>query len=614
MSIYPLGFLLLALTATAGPLSPPQLEQELSAIEQAYLSDDEFRVRVARLQAELPAYPAAQQMRIRRMACWTQPADEIAEYRQASQQADREYGTALAAGDQVAQSEFALCRGWFSQLSGEIAQAKRDYDLAFVLARDAGAKKQKAQALLYRGALSSFQGSPAKGLSDLMSAQRLYDALALSSWYGKVQLDVAATYRRMGLFGVAARQLDEVEGQLPAEGSGALLYELHRQRAMLENGQGHFHAALAALDKARALHKDLSRFEVSLLQLDRAEALLGLGQIAEALHQLNEVGAVFRAEVDPLLNGYWRLLMAQTYIQSGAYQSALEHLAQAEPALRREDNLRYLIKLASLRSLALEGAGQLKAALDEQRLFVALKTHFIDEMQEQSAAWVRGELELARQEAENALLRSRQQLQQQELDLAHERRFWLGLVLVLLMAVGALLVGWLLERNRHMRKLAFTDELTGTQNRRRVLRLGERLMTRARRQGLPFSVLMFDIDHFKRINDNLGHHQGDRVLKWMVACVRYLLRQQDVLGRVGGEEFLLLLPGLELAQAARVAERIRAFVAGRAFPGMGSAVTLSLGCAELKAEDDELSDLIRRADAALYRAKGGGRNRVELDL
>lgn len=606
--------LLTPLCASTVPLSSAELERELGAIEHSYLSNTEFRGRVERLRVDLSAYPVAQQMRIRRLACWTQPADEIVEYRQAMTQANQEYELALAVGDEVAQSDFILCRGWFHQLLGEITLAYGDYSQALSLAQHAGDRKQQAQALLYRGALFSFQGSPAKGLSDLMSAQRLYDALSLPSWYGKVQLDLAATYRRMELFGPARRLLDEIEVQLPPQGDSALLYELHRQRAMLENGQGHYHEALTELDKAEASHSESTALGLSLLRLDRAEAMLGLGQLEEATALLKHAGEAFKAETDPLLNGYWHLLMAQAGIQAGAYQSALVHLNRAEPPLRREDNLRYLIRLASLRGQALEGLGQLQAALDEQRLFIALRTHFIREIQEQSAAWVRGEFELARQEAENALLRSHQRLQQQELELAHERRFWLALVLILLMVTGALLVRWLLERNRHMRQLAFTDELTGTQNRRRVLSLGGRMMAVARRQGHPFSVLVFDIDHFKRINDNLGHHQGDCILKWLVASVRHLLRQQDVLGRVGGEEFLLLLPGLELAQAARVAERIRAFIAGRAFPGMGSAVTLSLGCAQLKADDGELSDLIRRADAALYRAKGGGRNRVELDL
>ena len=610
----PLGLCLLAIGIRAEPLPLPMLEKELDTLELQYLSSDEFTERVGRLQGSLSRYPKAQQMRIRRLACWTQPADELEEYRQASQQAERDYQEALAAGNKEAQSEFLLCRGWFNQLQGAVTQARQDYDLASALAREADDRNLQARALFYRGTLFSFQGSPAKGLSDLMNAQRLYDELALPGWYGKVQLSVAATYRRMELFGPARRLLNEVRSSLGGEAEGALLYDLHRQMAMLDNSQGHYHEALAELDKASSLHTGSSLFESSLLQLDRAEALLGLGRLEEATNQLNEAGGVFRAEIDPLLNGYWHLLMAQADIQASAYQRALGHLNRAEPPLRQEDNLRYLIRLASLRSQALEGVGQLQAALDEQRRYIALRTHFIREIQEQSAAWVRGEFELARQEAENALLRSREALQQQALEQADERRFWLALVLVLLMVMGALLVRWLFERNRHMRYLAFTDELTGIQNRRRVLSLGARLMAQAQQQRHPFSVLIFDIDHFKRINDNLGHHQGDRILKWLVASVRHLLRQQDVLGRVGGEEFLLLLPGLDLAQAAKVAERIRSFIAGRAFPGMPAPVTLSFGCAQLKVEDSELKVLIRRADAALYRAKELGRNRVELDL
>ncbi len=194
-----------------------------------------------------------------------------------------------------------------------------------------------------------------------------------------------------------------------------------------------------------------------------------------------------------------------------------------------------------------------------------------------------------------------------------ERRFWLLVVMVLCGGLALLTMGWLLERNRRMHRLAFTDELTGINNRRRVLRYGSQMFALARKQGTPFCLLVFDIDYFKRINDTLGHHQGDRVLQWISQLAVCQLRRQDQLGRTGGEEFLILLPDTSLEEARRVAERIRYMVANRALPGMSHPVTISIGCACLRDDDPDLAALIQRADSALYRAKGAGRNRVETD-
>ncbi len=376
---------------------------------------------------------------------------------------------------------------------------------------------------------------------------------------------------------------------------------------------GQYQEAIDELDNAAAQHNELTPVEKGLLQLDRAEALLGLDNYQEAMVQLEQAGIVFQSEIDPLFNSYWHLLMAQGESMTGKYGHALEHLAMAEPTLVREDNQRFLIKLTWLRSQAFEGLGKTADALAQLHRYVELKRAFEQEMQEQSTEWVRSQFELARQEGENKQLRVEQLLQQQELALAKERRFWLLVVMVLCGVLALLTMGWLLDRNRRMRRLAFTDELTGINNRRRVLRQGSDMLAQARRQGSPFCLLVFDIDHFKRINDTLGHHQGDRVLQWVSRAADRQLRHQDQLGRTGGEEFLILLPDTSLEEACRVAERIRHSVANRALPGMSYPVTISIGCASLRDDDQDLAALIQRADNALYRAKEAGRNRVETD-
>jgi|GEM_PF-3020440 len=167
----------------------------------------------------------------------------------------------------------------------------------------------------------------------------------------------------------------------------------------------------------------------------------------------------------------------------------------------------------------------------------------------------------------------------------------------------------LMRLNIRLEELATTDALTGAFNRRRFYELLNDELQRAARYGKAFSVIMFDIDHFKRVNDTFGHAVGDAVLKGLACIVRDSLRASDRLTRWGGEEFVVLAPETAGHEALTLAERIRERVRDEAFPTAG-AVTISLGVAEHR-PDESGDDLLGRADAALYRAKENGRDRCE---
>ena len=158
-----------------------------------------------------------------------------------------------------------------------------------------------------------------------------------------------------------------------------------------------------------------------------------------------------------------------------------------------------------------------------------------------------------------------------------------------------------------------TDPMTGVANRRHFEpRLADEL-SRARRHRQPLALLMLDIDHFKRVNDQYGHPAGDDVIRSLAQQCIAAARQIDVVARLGGEEFAILLPGANLDQAVQVAERLRALVGNVEVDGPdGQTIryTVSVGAAQLSDADLDHQQLIARADAALYDAKYGGRNRV----
>lgn len=163
-----------------------------------------------------------------------------------------------------------------------------------------------------------------------------------------------------------------------------------------------------------------------------------------------------------------------------------------------------------------------------------------------------------------------------------------------------------------LERLATTDHLTGLLNRRAFLDATEREIRRAHRYGQPLALIMLDVDHFKRINDSHGHPAGDEVLRRIAATCRGMLRDGDLMGRLGGEEFAITLVQPPLQVASAVAERLRKAVSelGIEFGGERLAVTISLGIAEVGEGITSLDHLISRADACLYTAKREGRNRA----
>lgn len=166
-----------------------------------------------------------------------------------------------------------------------------------------------------------------------------------------------------------------------------------------------------------------------------------------------------------------------------------------------------------------------------------------------------------------------------------------------------------------LKEMAETDELTGVANRRHLLgRLGQEV-TRAGRAGTALSCIMIDIDHFKTVNDTLGHHAGDEALRAVARIIQNELRSYDLLGRLGGEEFLVVAPGLDCEAAGGLADRLRMAVSSgmgalaKRYPGL--AVTISLGVSALRDGDEGMDAVLKRADSALYAAKAAGRNRAQ---
>jgi diguanylate cyclase (GGDEF)-like protein len=199
--------------------------------------------------------------------------------------------------------------------------------------------------------------------------------------------------------------------------------------------------------------------------------------------------------------------------------------------------------------------------------------------------------------------------------IAPQPDIWKGLAnrafSLIVIAVTVLGMGKLADYEHKLLVESMTDPLTGLLNRRYFTKLSQREVARSLRHGLRFSVLMLDIDHFKRINDNFGHPVGDLAIKALAEICNQALRPHDILARYGGEEFILTLPHTDEEGARVVAERIRKAVEQLELPAASGPVrfTVSIGVSIYK-KDLTLERIVERADEALYKAKQAGRNRI----
>ncbi|MDR0518629.1 MAG: diguanylate cyclase [Clostridiales Family XIII bacterium] len=165
---------------------------------------------------------------------------------------------------------------------------------------------------------------------------------------------------------------------------------------------------------------------------------------------------------------------------------------------------------------------------------------------------------------------------------------------------------------RELEEAAYTDELTGLYNRRHFMELAAMTLIRSRRMGTPCCAMIFDLDHFKNVNDTFGHLAGDAVLRSVAKRLKSTARAYDLFARYGGEEFVVLIDGASLADAERLAERIRKQIEASVirYDDIDIKITCSIGVAQASEADFDINDVLRRADDALYTAKKGGRNMV----
>jgi len=516
------------------------------------------------------------------------------------------------AASDSARVRLRTCLGYSFEQLGDVNAAMDEYELAVALGERTGNETDLAGALVLRGELRHYRGEFSAALEDL---QKAYAITAKHGKEGEMRYAlnaIANLYadRRVGAYDRAIEYYRQVLASHEKLKNTREMATAHFNIAATLDTKGDHAAALAeyrhALELERAVKNDEGIADVqrglgiTLGKLDRNE---------EALRVLDQALAHYLHTRDEESAAHVRLARGTVLRKLGRNGEALRDLEAARARFESTSSNRFLEKAHDERAMLFATEGDWRRAYEARRAQMAVREKLSERLREEHVSRLRVQFDTEKKEQENRALTRE--------NAAAARIRYLQRVTIVL---GALVIGFLvylvvkhLSTARKMRDLALTDELTKLPNRRHVLTFADEQLKTARAGGKGFSVLALDIDHFKRINDTYGHDAGDVVLKRVADTCRRALRSHDRIGRIGGEEFLVVLPESDAKTAAEVAERLRSAVeqidCSDVAPNVR--ITISIGVTEWKSPDD-FSSIVKRADDSLYRAKEGGRNRVEL--
>lgn len=508
------------------------------------------------------------------------------------------------------------CQGETLETAGNYTEAATAFDGAVAAATAANDEQMLAEALFSRGYLRALQGKFAAGMGDVRRSQQLYERINMPQYALTVMNTIATIYNRMGDHEQAAQIYERARDQQHAAGlrrdEAVTLYNLGRARQRL----GEWDAARAAFSGCLTLSRELKYGR------GEAYALLGLASVDNstgdpngALAKLERAADLERLTPNARQGAQIQLARGTALRQLQRGAEAVSALEKSEAVFKQADSLEDLSATYDELATAHAQLGEWRSAYEYRGEAKEISERLLRNQLDQRFATLKVEFDTATTEKENALLMSQKAVDQKAL--AEERRantLRTAVIVLSLLLLGLLTIMALRQRRgaRRLHELAMTDELTGVPNRRAVLTHLEALLQRG--DAPPCSILLVDIDYFKSINDRHGHPAGDETLRLLTSHLRNAVAQPAFLGRLGGEEFVVVLPGTSLQDAYRIADAIRAQVPSIDLERwLGKRrITVSIGVTT-SGVADTISAVLRRADAALYAAKHAGRNCVRTD-
>jgi diguanylate cyclase (GGDEF)-like protein len=595
----------------------PEIQQLVTRAEHEGYTDPEALHRDA--QAALVALRSTPdpdlEIRTRLLLC---DYDSERDLSAAGDQAQRVLGLLPQAHDPGLRAGLLVCQGETRETVADNGQALRLFTQAVAVATGAHDDEKLATALYSRGYLLGLQGEYATGLVDLRRAQNLYDRLGRQYDALSCRDSIATLYSRLGDDTEAAHLYAEV-------------LRIQRQAGMLREQAVTLHNLARTYEDSRQWDLAQQTFTQALdlahgLKYPRVEAyaLRGLAAVkvahndaASALDYLARATALQSGTPDARLGAQINLEKGRALRLAGLLPASVAALQRARSVFKSAGAAVELVDTDTELAVVESALGEWHAAYVDKSEGAQQQEQLLSNQLGQRFAILKVAYDTAARDQENRALLRENAATGSALEQSRRVRQLQGVVIALGIALGAILI-WLLLLNRgrarRMGSLAMTDELTQAPNRRAVLAMFNRLLKRP--EFAPCAILIMDIDFFKRINDQYGHAAGDEVLKLVAEAVRKTVQPPAFFGRLGGEEFLIVLPDADLAGAKRFAEGLRRSVAAIntrvAIPGH-SGVTTSVGLTLSTAGADDAGNMLARADIALYTAKRSGRNCVRVE-
>ncbi|EGM70863.1 diguanylate cyclase [Shewanella sp. HN-41] len=573
---------------------------------------------IAQLSKLIPADDVVRTEKLQLLKCWNQASATEQDIKLALAYTSHVLAHIPPGASPHYVTDLTLCHAWYVQLSGDMKGAMEGYDLSVKRAYEHEDLKLIADSRSLRGALYSYIGDFSSALDDLVTAQDLYESLNLTGWANFNLADIATSFRRYGDPKSAIRYYNKLKNIYSKNNNQgqAILVISDIGLALDELGE-HQQAIAQFLISYRYYKEHQQTIAAAIVATNIAYSLIKLNRLDEAERYLTEAGAVI-TEKEPIDYSFMKLFMGEIKFQRGHYDDALIDLAKGETAFRSLQNDRGLVQLLQLKSEIYAAMDNLPAAYRALQELMALTKKVDGNSLDLQTTELKVKFDTSRIKLENERLIENQTLKEQELALLEQNRSLQYIVLLLtacILVIVSIFAYKQVNRNRQLQVVALTDYLTQLPNRRHIYAQAAKYFQRALRQQHPFSVIIFDADHFKKINDNFGHEIGDRALITIANAGQALTGNKDHLGRIGGEEFLILLPNTDAKRAWELAHQLQSKITELSHQELPNelALTVSAGVATLeeKSHDRDFASLLKRADKALYAAKNAGRNCVK---
>ncbi len=519
--------------------------------------------------------------------------------------------------DPASAAAFIGCSAYALDLQGKPGEAALAYERAVTAAEKAQDTETLAEALATRGESRHYHGRYDDAIADLNRAYALHLKLRNKSGQRYTLNAIANVYsdEHVGEFDKAIGYYRQLLREDEASGlkSGVATARFNIGSALEMKGQ--YEAALREYRQALQIDTALNdTASIAEGELSIGSLLVKQGKAGEALPWIERALGRFVAAADAESTARARLHRAKALRALKRPREAMEDLDFAERHFQKQNNPRYLAQVYEVLASAHADAGDWRMAYQASVAYRKADKQLEKHAREEQGSRLRVQFDSAKKEQENRALLIENAHRGEALINAERVRSLQRVMIVFGMTFVVLLAAMVWQevgKGRRMRALAMTDELTDLPNRRNIFEFLERQLRVAQASARPLGVIAFDVDHFKRINDAYGHHGGDRVLRAIAEIIDRQLPDNAKLGRMGGEEFLVVVPATQAAQVWEIAEALRTAMSAAAFEGFrdGARVIISLGVTESRAEDD-VEALLKRADAALYQAKREGRDRT----